>query len=197
MKQFFPKNFHHFSPTTSFWPPKQHFLSILDKFWQISAFYSTVTSKLPPYHKGDCLYNTQEVILKQFFPKIFHHFGPMTSFWPPKNSTFWAFLTIFCIFQAFTQLWHGNYPHQTMVEIVHNTQEIISKHHFGPMTYFLSILSKLFKISAFYSTIKWNTPQTHGVDCSKHPGDYFETNFCQNFVTILAIWRRLDFQNCT
>ena len=99
MKQFFPKNFHHFSPTTSFWPPKQHFLSILDQFWQISAFYSTVTSKLPPYHKGDCLYNTQEVILKQFFPKFFTILALWRHFDPPKTALFEHFWRFFAYFR--------------------------------------------------------------------------------------------------
>ena len=125
MKQFFPKNFHHFSPRTSFWPPKQHFLSILDQFWQISAFYSTVTSKLPPYHKGDCLYNTQEVILKQFFPKFFTILALWRHFDPPKTALFEHFWQFFYRFQTSTITW--KLPNQTMVVIVPYTQVISLK----------------------------------------------------------------------
>ena len=33
----------------------------------------------------EIVHNTQEIISKQLFPKIFYHFGPMTSSWFPKQ----------------------------------------------------------------------------------------------------------------
>ena len=86
----FSKIFYHFGPMTSLWPPKQHFVSILDKFWQISAFYSTITWKLLKQTMVDnIVYYTQVIILKQFSQK----FSSILDLWrhfDPQNSTFYA-----------------------------------------------------------------------------------------------------------
>ena len=71
----FPTIFQYFGLMTSFWPTKQHFLRILENLWQISAFYSTITSKLPPKNIEETVYNTQVIILKHFY----QNFSP---FWP-------------------------------------------------------------------------------------------------------------------
>ena len=88
----FWKNFSHkFLTSLDFWRqinlPKQHFLNFLEKILQISEFYSNITSI-------EIIYNFQEVILKQIFPKKLHRFCLLPSFWSLKQH-FWAFWRIF------------------------------------------------------------------------------------------------------
>ena len=87
LKQFSPK----FITISELWghfdPQNQHFVSILDKFWQISAFYSTITWKLLKQTMVEIFYYTQVIILKQFSQK----FSSILDLWrhfDPQNSTF-------------------------------------------------------------------------------------------------------------
>ena len=64
---------------TSSLPLKSIFLGILSKFFQISAFYTTKTRKLPHRIMVEIIHNTPDIFLNQIFPKIFQNFGPMMS----------------------------------------------------------------------------------------------------------------------
>ena len=96
--------FHHFGPITSSWPPKQHFLNIFSNFLQISAFYSTITWTLSHKTTMEFVHDTQEYILKEYFPHIFYQFGPMTSSWPRKTALFGHFYH----FSLMTSFWPQN-----------------------------------------------------------------------------------------
>ena len=112
-KQFFFKNLPYFGPMTSSWHPKPHFLDILstitswpqwlhflgilNKFLQISAFLTTLKYKSSHKTMVGIVQNIHEIIPKQFFPNISHHFRPMSSSRPQKLH-FWAIWAIFCRF---------------------------------------------------------------------------------------------------
>ena len=122
---------------------KKYFLGILGKFLQITAFYSIKTWKLSHKTIVEIVHNTQEVILKQLFSKIFTILALWRHLYSQKAffEHFEQFLQISAFYSTITR----KLPHKTMVEIVHSIQEIILKqifpkifHSFGSMMSSLS-----------------------------------------------------------
>ena len=91
--RFFPKIFHHFGPLTSSWPPKQYFLIILSNFSQISAFFLSITWRVPHKTIVEIVHDTLEILRNIFFPKFLtilalgHRYDVIFS---PKQH-FWGF----------------------------------------------------------------------------------------------------------
>ena len=83
----------------------------------------------------------------------------MTSFWSPKNSTFWAFLTIFLQISDFNynmKITQSNHGGDCSLYSGDFFKTIFPK--FLTKQLFLSILDKFWQISAFNLTIKPKLP---------------------------------------
>ena len=118
------------------------------------------------------VYDTKEIILKQFFTQNFSPFWPYDVILTPKTALFEHFWQIFADFSLLLNYRMEFASHRTIVDIVNNTLENILKqifpqifHYFGPVTsffpkkaLFVRILSKFYQISAFCSTITWKLP---------------------------------------
>ena len=129
MKQIFPKNFSPFWPYDVVLTSKTALCEQFEQFLQISAFYSIITWKLPHNTRVEIVYNTQNIILKQFFPKIFHHLT-LRRHLDPQNRTFlanFADVGLLLNYNMETIL-------KTMVKIVHNSTGV----------YFETIISQIF-----------------------------------------------------
>jgi len=123
LKQFSPF-FYYIGPMMSFWLPKQHFLGILRKLKQISAFYSTIKGNLPLKTMTVIIYNIQEIILKQIFPQNFPLFWPYDDVLTSKTALceqFEQFLQI----SAFYSIITWKLPHNNKVEIVYDIHNMI------------------------------------------------------------------------
>ena len=101
--QFFPKTFHH--------------SDII--FFPKTALFMDFQKILSDFGLGICHHKTLREIIK--YPKTLHHFGCMTSLWPPPPKTLSILDTIFCRVQPFYQLRKWKLPH-TKID------------PFGPMT---------------------------------------------------------------
>ena len=135
----------------------------MENFWRILAFYSTITSKLPPKNIEETDYNTQEVILKHILSKFFtilalwRHLTPSNEYF----EHFGQFLQISAFYSTIT--WKS--LHKTMMKIVCNSvksenfETIFPKvfHHFGPLwhhfdpqnQHFLSIFDNFCRFQPF------------------------------------------------
>ena len=129
----FHKIFHHSGPMTSSWPPKTHFFNILSNFLQIFTFLTTLTWKLSHKTRVEIVHNTLEIIPISIFSKIFRLFWPYDVILTPKMH-FFDILSKILQISTFLTTSTWKLFHKTMVEIVHNTLEIIPK----------SIFSKIF-----------------------------------------------------
>jgi len=158
----FPKFIDHSGPMTSSWPPKTHFFDILSNFLQIFTFLTTLTWKLSHKTRVEIVHNTLEIVSNKIFPKFFDHSCPMMSFWPQKMH-FFNILSKILQISTFLTTSTWKLFHKTMVEIIHNTLEIIPKSIFPkifwpiwpydviltPKMHFFDILSKFLQISTF------------------------------------------------
>ena len=85
---------------TSSWPPKSTFWAFWAMFCRFSPIWPLWNRNFPikPWQRLFTI--LRRSLWNNIFPDIYHHFGLMTSSWPPK-CTFREFLTNFSDFRLF------------------------------------------------------------------------------------------------
>ena len=169
--------------------PKKALFAYFEKILSDFGLLFNYNVEITPIIHGEDFHNTQENILNSFSQHFFNILALWRHLDPPKQH-FLSILDNFCTFSLLLNYNMEITPHQTIVEIVHNTEPIF-KQNFSPFwpydviltpkQHFLSILCIFFHIPAFYSTMTWKLPNKPWFRLLMILKKIFETNFLQKF----------------